>query len=182
MSNILTGRKWTLDTVGIISETPLFVKRIIYEPNAAGDVAVFNHWDEGVANCVSSTFYGLDFTATITSGTTITATTSVLTSTITAGSIFHIVASGGAAANLGRELVTTAGNNTVVVCSQAGWTNEATIKYTANVYNYRLAERILAGASDASPTTIFYGDKGRFFPNLILNSISTSSEVYIELV
>ncbi len=169
MTNVLAGRTYVLDTNDIISRVPICVQRVVFVPTAAGSVCLFNWYDRGNP-IATGTGQG---TATITSNTTITATTSVLPSTIVDGSVFDILGSNGAVANIGPELVTTAGTNTVVVCAQAGWTNEATIVYSFKTYPQYVAIYLKAGASDASAVTIsFENENGRWVDNLTLETIA----------
>lgn len=37
MSNSATGNPWTLDTVGVIQTSPLFIKKILWTPTTDGD-------------------------------------------------------------------------------------------------------------------------------------------------
>jgi len=176
MANSNDTRLYKLDTNDIIFRTPVLITKVVLFSNAAADVCEFKWWDP---TNPAVTDQG---TATITSTTTITFTTSVVPSTVLDGSVFDIVGSTGAVANLGTELVTTAGNNTVVVCSQAVWTNEATILYSFKNYPVYTAIYLKAGASDASPTTLDFSSErggGRWFPNLTLETLSTSATVHL---
>ena len=120
MANSITGKIFVLDTVGIVSTKPVWVKKIVLYPNAAADAAVLNYWNpEALIAAGCSTTLGTAYTGTITSTTTLTASGgTLLPSTITSGSVFELTESTGTTANLNRPvLVTTAGNNTVVVSS-----------------------------------------------------------------
>lgn len=178
MANTKEGRVWQLTEPDIISRTPIFVNKIIYYATTVDHACIFSWYDKTnpiAAGCGQGT-------ATITSDTTITFTSSVVPSDIVVGSVFDIVGSTGASANIGPELVTTAGTNTVVVCSQADWTNEATIKYSFKTYPAHQGPYMKIGHTDAILGSILTFEQkfGMWFPNLILSSIS-SGEVHVYL-
>jgi hypothetical protein len=170
---------WTLDSIGILSEKTVYVKKLVLIPNAANDEIIFRTWDENAADKVAAGTKKFK-TGTITSGTTLTSTGN-LTSAVADGMIFHILSSTGAAANVGREVVTTAGNNNAVVCASAGWTNEATKVYSWTTYTTSVCMKLKAGATDASPTQLDFTDNPLKFTNLALDSITSSAvaQLYI---
>lgn len=171
---------WTLDSIGILSLGNVYVKKLVLIPNAANDEVIFKTWNENAADRVAlGTSSGV--TGTITGNTTLTVGGTALPSAIADGYIFHILASNGDAANIGREVVTTAGNNTVVVCASAGWTNEAAKVYDWTTYTTNICMKLKAGASDASPTQLDFTDNPLKMKNLSLDSISTSAVAQLYL-
>ena len=182
MSNDITSNPWlwTLDSIGILSEKTVYVKKLVLIPNAADDEIIFKTWNENAADKVA---LGTDslVTGTITSNTTLTTGGTYLPSAIEDGFIFHILSSSGNALNIGREVVTTAGSNTAVVCASAAWTNEATKVYSWTTYSTNICMKLKAGASDASPTQLDFTDNPLKMRNLSLDSISSSAvaQIYI---
>ena len=179
MSNDLTsGRVWVVDTVGIVTERAIYLRRIVMIPNAANDAANFVYW-KGTDDTVSAgTLFNK--TGTITSNSTLTSTGN-LPSDVAAGYIFEITKSSGAAANVDKHLIATAGDTNAVIVTLADWTNEASKVYDWRTIKTYQAPYIKAGASDASPVTLDFGPECMRFPNLVLQSLSTSAKLYLYL-
>lgn len=181
MANSVFENVYNLDTAGtIIFSRPVWVRKIVLEPNAAGDVATFNTWDANNKYAEGSgTYYGNAILGTITSTTTLTmASGTLLPSAVRDGDVFKIV--GGNGANIGTtNVVTTAGNNTVVICANAGWTNEAGVKIHFETYSYKPAAKLMVPASDKAEVELDFGDTGFKFPNLILETLSASAVVKV---
>jgi len=177
MSNILTNPGvLILDTIGIIKTGPVYIKAWEFIPSAAGDAFTLSAYDLSaplLSNKAAS--------ATITLGTTFTNNDggTALPSTFAAGDLFEIYESSGLAANKGFQLITTGGNNTVVVCSQAGWTNEA-----LKAYSFRKYSQYLALGSKSQVTTLkgegrSYGDPGLRFESLALTALSANAKLLL---
>ena len=187
MSNITEGRVWAIDTKGIITHSPVWIRHIIYVPSAVNDDILFNEYQTGLQDAVTEGTKD-NRVATITLGTTITAAVAAdLPADILDGYIFHIRCGvdptwGAASANNDtKALVTTAGDGTIVVCSGAGWTNEAAYIYSWATYPTWQAFLLKAGASDASPIHLDYGPDGRRFQNLICQVIDGGT-VYLHIM
>jgi hypothetical protein len=185
MANTRYENVLNLDTAGsIISLTPLWIRKITLEPNAAGDSAVLNIWDVGSPYAVGAgTYTARAIAGTITSTTTLTmASGTLLPSTVRDGDIFKITGGTGAAANIGTtSVVTTAGNNTVLVSSTAGWTNESTKYYDFISYPYRPQFKLISQATTLQEVDRDFGGRGFWVPNLILETLSSSAVVKIYL-
>jgi hypothetical protein len=185
MANQFFESIYTLDTAGmIVTPKPLWVSKIVLEPNAASDLCVFNFWDTSAPYAELSGTYTSDAIAgTITSTTTLTmASGTLLPSAVRDGDIFKITSGTGAAANIGTtNVVTTAGNNTVVVCANAAWTNESTKKYQFITYPFRPAFKLMVPTTDKVEVQLDFGPRGKWLPNLILETLSSSAivKVYI---
>lgn len=166
MANVKTNNLYTLDTVGIISETPLWISKIIFLPSAISQIVQLNSW-KGLGACLAANGK-VNTTGTITATTTLTSTGN-MPATIAIGDVFEIYGSTGAAANLNtRNLVTTAGDTNAVVCAQAGWTNEASKSYSWRTYPGVKEIYFTAGPSDTSPVLEDWHAKPKFFLNLSL--------------
>jgi hypothetical protein len=171
---------WVLDTVGFLQTGSIHVRKVVMIPNAANDAVTFKTWNENSADEIAAGVKYLK-TGTITNTNTLTSTGN-LPSGILDGSIFRITASTGAAANIGRHLVETAGTTNAVVIHGDDWTNEATKIYSWKTYTTVEAIYLKAGATDASPVQLDFGAMGRRFINLGLDAISASAKVYVYLV
>lgn len=165
---------WTLDTLGIITESPVCVQRIVFLPTTADHVCQFNYYDLGSVVSGAAT---VNTTGTIGSSKTLTSTNNISTS-IVAGDVFEILASTGAAANVGKRLVESVTNNDAVTIVEDNWTDETKV-YCWTAYTGRIAAYLRAGASDASAVTLIF-DPARWFPNLVLATLSAGAvHVYI---
>ena len=169
MSNSLTGRLWTVDTIGLLSNSPVCIQRVVFRPAAASQILQLGSYS-GSGNCLAANSKDKSL-GTITSTTTLTANTASDTpATMAVGDVFQIYASTGAAANLTKSMITTAGNPStgVLVCAGAGWTNESSKYYSWVVYPGVKEIYLVGGASDASGVTLDFGPNGRWLPNLTL--------------
>jgi hypothetical protein len=166
---------YVCDTIGIISETPIYISSIYFIPNANADDVTFKQWNEDAP--VAAGTKALK-TGTITNGTTLTSTGN-LPSTVADGYIFHIKSSSGAAANIGREVVTTAGDDDAVICSSAGWTNEASKVYSWTTYPTTTAFVLKGNSADTNSHQVHFPYPRRF-PNLSLDVIDGGT-VYLYL-
>lgn len=182
MANDVTSDPWlwTLDAIGILSLGNVYVKKLVLIPNAANDEIIFRTWNENAADVVAAgTKRGIS--GAISTNNTLTVASPLLPSGIEDGMIFHITANSGYAVNIGREVVTTAGSNTAVVCASAAWTDEDPETYSWTTYTTNVCMKLKAGASDASPTQLDFTDNPLKMKNLSLDSISTSAvaQLYI---
>jgi len=180
MSNDVTSNPWlwTLDAIGILSLGNVYVKKLVLIPNAANDEIIFRTWNEDAASVVAAgTKRGIS--GAISTNNTLTVASPLLPAAIADGYIFHITASTGEAANIGREVVTTAGSNTAVVCASAAWTDEDPAVYHWTTYTTNICMKLKAGASDASPTQLDFTDNPLKMKNLSLDSISTSAKAQL---
>lgn len=179
MANNTTGLVWVLDTVGIITQTPVCVQRAVLKPNAASDVADFRYWYQGATDTtyINATTGGA---TTTTSGTnTITSTGAFTAANVVIGDVIDITSSS-SGNNKGRYgVITRSSDNAIVVSGTL--TDESDKTYDWKIYNGYQAIYLPAGVSDASGTTIDFGDEGRLFPNLFLYVLTTSAKVYLYL-
>lgn len=182
MSNSTTGTIWKCDGPGLLKDHhagPVIVKHILFHSNNSGDQFKLTYYnvdaeistgrDETYSETYTGTISGND-TLTISGGT-------LLPSTIVDGSVFELVRSTGAAANLNKPaLVKTAGNNTVVVIWDDKWTtNDLTKDYVWKTYtSYDFFMHY--GANDA---TYFFPNINFKLPNLSVETLSSGSYVYI---
>jgi hypothetical protein len=175
MANVKNGIVWTLDTVGLIKDGPIRIRKIVFKPNAAGDAVSFKWYDpSGVIAAGTKT----GKVGTITGTNTLTSTGN-LPSDIAQYYIFNITASNGAAANIGKHLVATAGSANAVVVTPSDWTNEATITYDWTTYPTYLAAEITTQATNKLEGVLDFTASPLCLPNLIMDVIATSGVAYI---
>jgi hypothetical protein len=180
MANSTSGDSlWTLDTVGLISQTPITVRKIIYIPSAAADDVLINTYTNsevalGAGSNVSTTFSNPDGTSCrmAVGGT-------ALPSAVADGYVLDLLATEGTS-TLGKYLVKTAGNNT-----QADFWGQF-VAESSKVSSWRtLTSRtalvLKAGASDASPVHVDFGPHGKAFENFILETIDGGT-LYVHLL
>jgi hypothetical protein len=174
-----TPHLWTLDSVGFLKTGPIYVRKVVLIPNAANDEMLFNTWNED--STVAAGTKKLK-TGTITSNSIMTSTGN-LTSAVADGYIFRILSSSGAAANVDRHVVETAGNNNAITVHHEddSWTNEASKVYSWETYTTTRA-MYLKAITDASLVQLDFGPKGRKFYNLCLETLTSSAKVDVYLV
>jgi hypothetical protein len=168
MANLSGHGVWTCDTVGIITENPIWITNALYIPAAISNAAVFRWYD--VASPVAAGT-AIHKTGTITLTNTLTSTGN-LPSTIEDGFVFEITKSSGTSDNLGAKLVKTAGDANAVIIHEDDWTNEANKEYDWITYPSYTAIPLLTNDVTFRQMNIHFGDRGKRFPNLILESIS----------
>jgi len=177
MANILTNPGvLALDTIDIISLGAIYVRAFEFVPSAAGDLFVLSSYDFNAPLLRRAIASG-----TITLGTTLTGAGTDLPSTFAAGDIFEILNSHttALAANIGKKLITTAGNNTVVVCAQAGWTNEATKVYEVQKFSQYVAYSLKSQATTLKGEGRNFGNPGIRFDNLALTTLTSGAKLYL---
>jgi len=176
MANSTSGYKlWSLDSLGVISETGVWIRKLYFVPNAADDVAVVKVFTTTKVAAGGKVIK----TGTITSTTTLTSNGN-LPSTILDGYVFEITKTSGTADNLGKKLVKTAGSGNAVVIHDADWTNEASKVYNWVTYTTQDAIVMKAGAADAEMEELDFHDRPLFLPNFCLDQL-TGGTLYVYL-
>jgi len=171
MANSTSGDGlWSLDTVGLISETPILVRKIIYIPSAAADdVLIKTYTTSEVSTGGYSNISGITSNPDGTSCRLVVAS-AYLPAAVADSYVWEMTATSGDQDNKGKYLVKTAGNNT-----QAdfwGQFDTAETKLCSwKTYTSRSALVLKAGASDASPIHVDFGPQGKAFENFILETI-----------
>lgn len=185
MANALYGNVWVVDTVGIISKTPVRIMGIEVDPSAAGGLVLFNWWDE--ANAVSGANRALG-NCTITGTNTFTdaATGGVLTAArYPATNVLKIFGAGegggnGSTANHTYHLIETAGDNNAIVTA-ATLTNEANKSYKIDCYPARTAISITTPGTEVVNEWRYFGERGVWFPNLVLETSTNVTKTVLYL-
>ena len=180
MANSTSGRLWTGDTLGILSNSAVWLQRIVYRPAAASQIMQLNSYG-GVGQVVAAN-QKASKTGTISGTNTLTSNTN-FPATIAVGDVIEILGSTGTAANVHAkaQISTLDGGTNYVTCVGAGWTNESTKVYSWAIYPQQKEVYLVGGASDASGVTLDWGPAGRWFPNLVLAVIGGGAvDLYIK--
>ena len=175
MANVKDGIVWTVDTVGLIKDGPIRIRKIVFKPNAAGDAVTFKWYDPSGAVAVGGKTGKV---GTITGTNTLTSTGN-LPAGIAQYYIFHLKASNGVAANLGKHMVSTAGDANAVVVTPSDWTNEASVTYDWATYPTYLAAEITTQATTKKEGVLDFTASPLCLPNLVMDTISASGVAYI---
>lgn len=174
MANSMTGPVWNLDSLGIITTSGVWIRSIIFYPNAEGDAAQFLWWDE---NSPAVTTTDVTYTITVSTDNTVTSTGN-FPSTYADGKVVKIWKTSGSDAGK-YGLIKTAGNNNAFVTHLAPFTTEANKVgsfYCLNTYN---AIKLMQpkDTNEHSLQISFPGPKGLWLPNLALDSLSSSATI-----
>jgi len=179
MANVINTNPITITAEGIIATGTIWVRKVIIFPNAAADAATFTYWDE---------------TSTPDHEATGTATWATLTCTSTGN-----FPSGAPAANdivkifdtsSGNNEFTfqtaTAGNNNAFVADavpahHGTVTDESDKTYFWKIWTPKTAFKILSPGTEKIAWEIDFGNRGMRFPNLAMNTLSTSATLHLFL-
>jgi hypothetical protein len=182
MANSLYGNVWYVDTAGIISKSPIWIRGIMFYPNTQADAILFNWWDE--ANVLyEGSFNASSDTGTITE--TNTSTHTLTSARFPATNVVQFLANSSCVAdNKTYHLIGTAGNDhRIIVDPTSTMTDESTKDYHVKVYPSRVAIHMIqpADTNQYSMWMPFPGPKGFEFHNLVLESISStcSAQLYL---
>jgi hypothetical protein len=192
MANQLYGKIWYVDTVGMLSRTPVWIQAVTFVPHAAADVALFHYWLPNLKEATSYSIFGTDHTGDITGNDTLTLSSGAhLPSTIADGDFFGITFSNGSTDNYYQKhdksefvcLVKTAGNNTAVTVWDDPWTNETGKLYTWNVYTGLKAISLAASTvtNDFPTQHIEWHEPNLRLPNLACEAMTSTGYCLIYL-
>ena len=174
MANVTTkGRTYSLDSMGIISKSPIWIRTAVLYPNAAADVVTFYSWNENETPISTKDIQ----TVTTTLTTTITSTGNFPTATIDPGDIIKIHYTSTDNNVDTFSVLANADDNTITVDTAQVLTNEASKIYSWKVWRPFVSFKILSPGTEKMMATIDFGDKGRWFPNLFMDALSTSAVV-----
>ena len=179
MANILTRNIWNLDSLGILSTTPVLVKAICFYPNAQADAFELKWWDEDSTTLNSGV---MTYTITTSTDDTITATGGTpMPNTWLDGNVIKCLSTTGSDTGV-TGLIKTAGTNTVVVTHLSPFTAEASKVGTFACYPSYSAFK---GKQpfDTNELSMFFsfGGDGFWFHNLALDSMSATCTLTLYL-
>lgn len=181
MANVLNQRTLTLDAEGIISVEPIWVRKVVIFPNSAGNSAKFTYWD--LAASADTTQTGK--TVTVTSGTDFLSTGNFESSEITVNDIFIITDTSTGNNLFTLHVKTRTDDDNIIIDALNSYhgtiTNEASKVYSWEMRTPYTAFTIISPDAEAISWEIDFGDEGKFFPNLAMNTLSgsTTLELFI---
>lgn len=178
MANSTYAGVYYVDTAGIISQIPMWIKGILYVPHAITDVLDLNFWDEGNANTGSHTF----MTATASSGTVTDADTAhdALTSAaFPATSVVKVLGGSGSTTYHRYHLIGTAGNDDRIIIDGSTWGDEASKTYEIISYPARAFFNATCTGITNDFSSQYYHLGGVYVPNLIAETITSGAYAII---
>lgn len=176
MANVLNQRTIILDTEGIISTTPIWVRKVIIHPNSAGDSATFQFWHESDTATSSKPHKSISVTA---STNTFSSTGNFPTATINPSQIFKVTYSSSGNNAYTYQIATNADDNTITTDAtnsiHGTVVDDATKVYSWKVWTPYTAFKIISPGTEVIDWALDFGDKGRWFPNLSMAELSASA-------
>lgn len=173
MANDVTGNPIYIDTAGIVSTAPLWIKGILYVPSAAADTVTLKYWREDSPRATM-----IDKTASGTDSNTLTSTGNFEAAEVVVTDIIHIFRSS-TGNNTGRFAVTVRSSDDAIDVLPAGLTTESNKVYSWKTYASYPFAKILSQATDAKSEWLYFGNPGVKVPNLLVTALSTSSVLYV---
>jgi hypothetical protein len=178
MANVLTKNIWSCTSLGILSEGPVLVKAINFYPNAVDDAFQLLWWDE----VQPATLHAEQVTYTnalVSADHVVTATTNAFPSTWLDGNVVKCLKTTGSDSSQ-YGLIKTAGNNTAFTVHLIPLTAEASKVGSWDCYpTYNAFRGHAEKAADMEHSMFMPFGEGFWFPNLALDSLSTSAAVDI---
>lgn len=175
----LTTNPMVLTAPGIISTTPIVVKKIVLYPNSAGDACTFYYWNPGsVKGKVDAA------TTTVATG-VITSTAAFTTTLCTALGVIHIlgdskIAAGTQSANayLWRFIASRDSDNQITTAPTT-LSDEAAATYYWETFAPITGPRLLSPGTEKVVTELDVMHDPIEFPNLLIATLSTSAVVHL---
>lgn len=172
MANAFYGNVWTCDTPGIITKRPIWLRGIMFYPNAVDDAVLLNWWDESNPYTTSTIVGTVHGTAHIDSVGAFADTT-----IFADGNVVNIHHYTGAykTANETYHLIGTRADNTLTMV-EASLSTDSACTMSLTSYPARTAVKIVQ-PTDTNQLSIwmpFDGEMGFRFHNLTLETISGS--------
>lgn len=179
MSNIIQeSTTWYLDTEGVITPKPVWVKKVVFHGKSDEDGCLLTYFgNESPEPTVRSTMIAKSVA--VSSTTTITSTGNFEATEALANDIIHIYTAD-EVLNEGFFQVGTRSNDNAVICDVGykALTNDAAGTYSWRVWKPSTAIKMFL-TQDDSFHEIDFGPTGHRFPNLALNSLTSNGTLYI---
>lgn len=174
------GRTWVISEAGIITEKPVLIEKAIIYPNAAADTALFVCWHNGdtptqtVTNGTMTSVNGQEFEA----------TALWPTATINVGQIVKFTKTSTRNNERTFLVATNADNNNITVDVAQDPTEEDGKIYNWKVYEPVVAFKILSPGTEAVAWEIDFtgfgkSGRGRYFPNLAMDDLTSGAIVHL---
>ncbi len=177
-NSTFNGRDFLLDTKGVVYTKPLWIEQVTLFPNAAADAATLASWDEN-ATPISSTYLA---TLTVTSASILTSTGNFTAAKCSAGDIIKIVDTS-TGNNIGTYWILSRDTDNQITTSGATLTNDTGATYSWKIWTPSTTDVIqMVSAGTEKCTEVWTAAQGkRWFPNLVLSTLSSSAKVRVEL-
>ena len=172
----LTTNPMILTAAGVISTTPIIIKKIVLYPGGAGKLATFYYWNAGVPEGV------VDAATTTVSGTNTVTSTGNFTAAL--GTQYGVIKFGGncltsagvASANINAtRLIATVSSDDAITVLPATLTNEVAGVYSWKTYEPIAGPKLVSPGTETATEEIDYGDHWLALPNLILGIFDGSA-------
>jgi hypothetical protein len=177
MANVLTRNIWNCASLGIISPGPVLVKAIMYYPNAIDGAFTLKWWDE---DNPAVTTGPISYVASTSTDDTITSVGN-FPNTFLDGAVVKCLKTTGSDSGV-YGLIQTAGSDDAIVLWGSPFTASATT-YVGEFNSFPSYTAFRGHASNATDTETSmwfpFGKGGMVFPNLALDSLSTSDAIII---
>lgn len=176
MTNAITKRTYVLDTTGVISKTPICLRMAIFFPNNKGDQVTFVSWDESATP--DTTMVSKTVTASATDP-SFTSTGNFETAEVSVGDIIKIYESD-SGENLDSWLVAVRdSDDKITVDSFPTVTADAGAVYSWKIWTPYTSFKFLAQNIEEVTEVYDFGDKGYWFLNLAMDTLSSGSIVHL---
>lgn len=178
--SVLTTNPMTITAAGIISSTPIVIKKIVLYPAGAGKVATFYYWNQGVPEGVVDAA-----TTTVSSSNTVTSTGNF---TAALGTQYGVIQFGGncktsagvASANAyATRMIATVSSDNAITVLPATLTDEVAGVYSWKTYEPIAGPKLISPGTDTVTEEIDYGDHWLSLPNLILGVLDSGATVHL---
>ncbi len=174
MANAQTMNPWKIDTCGVISTGRVRLTKATLVLSAEADTAVFVSWDVSATKKATMT----NKTGTVTSSKTLTSTGNFETAEVAAGDIIKIKNSS-TGNNLGSFIVDTRDSDDAITIETGNTlTDEANKVYSWWTLTPQVSFTLKAPETEKMIVSLDWPE-GIWFPNLALQSISSSAVVYL---
>lgn len=177
MANTLNRLTYTINVEGIISLHPVWVRKVVIFPSSTADKAVFVFWNEG--DSPVSTKNGETVTVTASSKTFASSGNFEQTDINPDTQIIKINYSATDENLYTMQIATNANNNTITVDALNSYhgtiTDDSSEIYSWKVWDSHVAFTIKAPGTEKFSWELDFGDKGRWFPNLAMRTLSSSA-------
>lgn len=176
MANVLNQRTITIDTEGIISLVPICIRKATIICNAAADAAIFTFWSVDATAASTKTAETVTVTA---STNTFASTGNFATATINPSQIMKISNTATNENLYTFQIATNADNNTITTDATNSYhgtvTDDTSQLYSWKVWTPYTAFTIKSPGTENVSWEVDFGDKGYWFPNLAMHTLSTSA-------
>ena len=172
MSNSTSGLTWTVDTVGLLTDRPVKIRKIQFYPNTEADSATFKYYDFGSATEKATLSAATSSVAT----NAITSTGNFVTANVAAGDGLRIKSTS-TGNNVGNYYVVSRDTDNQITVTYATMTNETSKVYDMAIYTQKLAFVVKGAETEKQMQELDFGDDGRWFPSLACTAISSSSDL-----